>query len=386
MRWGRLHAGVDIAAPAGTPIRAAQSGRVILMGWTGGYGNYTCIGHGNGLSTCYAHQSRYATSNGASVQQGQVIGSVGCTGHCFGDHLHFETRVGGAPREPGRVPVATPRTLVAVLPEIDILGFELQTFGLMLALALVSSGVLVAKRLKEIGLPVDWVYEMMFCAGAGGIAGAKLWYVIEKGDVGSLLSGTGLVFYGGAIGGALAVMAYAQAPRLPRLPAVRHGRPGAGDRLRGRAPRLPARRRRRLRHPVRPAVGDGLSDGTVPTTVEVHPTPIYEFLVMGAVTFWLWRRRDRAIPGEQIGWWAVLAGIERFLVEFIRRNDDILGPFSLAQFVSVVSIVLGAWWLLRVRGRAPAQRSTTAPSPRASAPRRARAAAASSSTPTPTDL
>ena len=100
MRWGRLHAGVDIAVPAGTPIRAAKSGRVILMGWTGGYGNYTCIGHGGALSTCYAHQSRYGTSNGASVSQGQVIGYVGCTGHCFGDHLHFEVRINGAPVNP----------------------------------------------------------------------------------------------------------------------------------------------------------------------------------------------------------------------------------------------------------------------------------------------
>ena len=100
MRWGRLHAGVDIAVPAGTPIRAAKSGRVILLGWTGGYGNYTCVGHGGGVSTCYAHQSRYATSNGASVSQGQVIGYVGCTGPCFGDHLHFEVRVGGAPVNP----------------------------------------------------------------------------------------------------------------------------------------------------------------------------------------------------------------------------------------------------------------------------------------------
>jgi murein DD-endopeptidase MepM/ murein hydrolase activator NlpD len=99
-RWGRLHAGVDIAAPTGTPIRAAQSGRVVLMGWTGGYGNYTCVAHGGGLSTCYAHQSRYATSSGASVSRGQVIGYVGCTGHCFGDHLHFETRSGGAPVNP----------------------------------------------------------------------------------------------------------------------------------------------------------------------------------------------------------------------------------------------------------------------------------------------
>jgi len=100
MRWGRLHAGVDIAVPSGTPIRAAQSGRVVLLGWTGGYGNYTCVQHTGGLSTCYAHQSRYGTSNGASVSKGQVIGYVGCTGHCFGDHLHFETRINGSPVNP----------------------------------------------------------------------------------------------------------------------------------------------------------------------------------------------------------------------------------------------------------------------------------------------
>jgi murein DD-endopeptidase MepM/ murein hydrolase activator NlpD len=100
MRWGRLHAGVDIAVPAGTPIRAAASGTVVLLGWTGGYGNYTCVQHGGALSTCYAHQSRYGTSMGATVSQGQVIGYVGCTGHCFGDHLHFETRINGSPVNP----------------------------------------------------------------------------------------------------------------------------------------------------------------------------------------------------------------------------------------------------------------------------------------------
>jgi murein DD-endopeptidase MepM/ murein hydrolase activator NlpD len=99
-RWGRLHAGIDIAVGSGTPIRAADSGRVALMGSVGGYGNYTCIQHNASLSSCYAHQSSFATSNGASVSQGQVIGYVGCTGHCFGDHLHFETRVGGSPVDP----------------------------------------------------------------------------------------------------------------------------------------------------------------------------------------------------------------------------------------------------------------------------------------------
>ena len=100
MRWGRLHAGIDIAVGSGTAIRAADSGNVVLMGWVGGYGNYTCIQHTGSLSTCYAHQSSFATSNGASVSQGQVIGYVGCTGHCFGDHLHFETRINGSPVDP----------------------------------------------------------------------------------------------------------------------------------------------------------------------------------------------------------------------------------------------------------------------------------------------
>jgi murein DD-endopeptidase MepM/ murein hydrolase activator NlpD len=99
-RWGRLHAGIDIGAGYGTPIHAAAAGTVVLLGWTGGYGNYTCIDHGGGLATCYAHQSSYAVSAGAQVSQGQVIGYVGSTGHSFGAHLHFEVRINGAPVDP----------------------------------------------------------------------------------------------------------------------------------------------------------------------------------------------------------------------------------------------------------------------------------------------
>jgi murein DD-endopeptidase MepM/ murein hydrolase activator NlpD len=99
-RWGRLHAGIDIAVGYGTPIHAAAAGTVVLAGWVSGYGNYTCIDHGGGLATCYAHQSSYAVSQGASVSQGQVIGYVGCTGHCFGPHLHFEVRINGNPVDP----------------------------------------------------------------------------------------------------------------------------------------------------------------------------------------------------------------------------------------------------------------------------------------------
>jgi murein DD-endopeptidase MepM/ murein hydrolase activator NlpD len=99
-RWGRLHAGIDIAVPYGTPIHAAAAGTVVLAGWVGGYGNYTCIDHGGGMATCYAHQSSYAVSQGAQVGQGQLIGYVGCTGHCFGPHLHFEVRINGTPVDP----------------------------------------------------------------------------------------------------------------------------------------------------------------------------------------------------------------------------------------------------------------------------------------------
>ncbi len=100
MRWGRLHAGVDISAPAGTAIRAAAAGRVAIAGWMGGYGQYTCIQHGGGAATCYAHQSSMSVGVGANVSQGQVIGAVGCTGRCFGDHLHFEVRINGSPVDP----------------------------------------------------------------------------------------------------------------------------------------------------------------------------------------------------------------------------------------------------------------------------------------------
>jgi murein DD-endopeptidase MepM/ murein hydrolase activator NlpD len=99
-RWGRLHAGIDLALPVGTPLRAAAAGRVAIAGWVGGYGNYTCIQHGGALSTCYGHQSRLGVSVGQSVSQGQVIGYSGNTGHSTGPHLHFETRVNGQPVDP----------------------------------------------------------------------------------------------------------------------------------------------------------------------------------------------------------------------------------------------------------------------------------------------
>lgn len=99
-RWGSFHEGIDIAVPTGTPIRAAASGSVAIAGVEGGYGNYTCVEHGGGLSTCYAHQERILVSVGQSVSQGQIIGITDCTGHCLGPHVHFEVRVNGQAVDP----------------------------------------------------------------------------------------------------------------------------------------------------------------------------------------------------------------------------------------------------------------------------------------------
>jgi murein DD-endopeptidase MepM/ murein hydrolase activator NlpD len=100
MRWGRMHEGIDISAGSGAPVAAAASGTVISVGYMGGYGNLVVIDHGGGLATAYAHLSGYAVGPGQSVSQGQVVGYVGCTGHCYGPHLHFEVRVSGAAVDP----------------------------------------------------------------------------------------------------------------------------------------------------------------------------------------------------------------------------------------------------------------------------------------------
>jgi len=99
-RWGKLHAGIDIAAPKGTPIHAAKGGTVVFAGQMQGYGNVVIIDHGGGLSTLYAHQSRLGSRRGQRVAQGQVIGYVGSTGHSTGNHCHFETRINGTAQNP----------------------------------------------------------------------------------------------------------------------------------------------------------------------------------------------------------------------------------------------------------------------------------------------
>ncbi len=99
-RWGRMHEGIDIAIGAGNPISASAAGVVTHAGWMGGYGNMVIVQHAGGLATGYAHQSQISVTNGQLVGQGQLIGFIGCTGHCYGDHLHYEVYMHGTPQNP----------------------------------------------------------------------------------------------------------------------------------------------------------------------------------------------------------------------------------------------------------------------------------------------
>ena len=102
-RWGALHPGIDIAAGYGADIRAAESGKVILADYNGGYGNCVVIDHGGGFSTLYGHMKSILVSEGQLVEQGDVLGGVGSTGNSTGPHLHFETRVDGEALNPALV-------------------------------------------------------------------------------------------------------------------------------------------------------------------------------------------------------------------------------------------------------------------------------------------
>jgi virulence factor Mce-like protein len=99
-RWGRMHEGIDIDGDHGDPIGASATGRVVRAGEYSGYGNAVVIDHGDGVATLYGHLSSIGVDIGDPVIQGQFIGRVGCTGHCFGDHLHFEIIVNGIPVDP----------------------------------------------------------------------------------------------------------------------------------------------------------------------------------------------------------------------------------------------------------------------------------------------
>jgi phosphatidylglycerol:prolipoprotein diacylglycerol transferase len=242
-------------------------------------------------------------------------------------------------------------------PEISIGPLTLQTFGLMFAIAFIAGGWILYKRLEELGKPTDWAYEAAFAALAGGLIGSRLYFVVDNSasidGLGDLVSGSGLTWYGGLAGGAIAVLIWARwrnflnlqladaaAPALLAGQAI--GRIGcqlSGDGDYGK--------------PWDGPWAMGYPDGTVPTPpgVEVHPTPVYETITLGIGAYVLWRLRDRFRTGILFALFMIWIGTERLLVEFLRTNVDVALGLTAAQLISVALIIGGLGWIAVVRNR-----------------------------------
>jgi phosphatidylglycerol:prolipoprotein diacylglycerol transferase len=238
-------------------------------------------------------------------------------------------------------------------PEIHLLGISIKTFGVAFALGFVACGAVVWRRLGELGRPRDWAYEITFAALLGGVIGARAYYVIEKFGtakndlIGSIFSGSGLVWYGGAIGGAIGVIGWMRwrgvlelrmfdmcATALALGYAIgRIGCQVSGDGDYGIRSSLPW--------------AMGYPHGTVPTPpgVKVQPTPIYETVTMCLLAWGLWQLRDRVRPGVVFALYLLLSGLERLLVEFIRRNAEVFAGLTAPQLESIALMVIGTVWL-----------------------------------------
>jgi phosphatidylglycerol:prolipoprotein diacylglycerol transferase len=237
--------------------------------------------------------------------------------------------------------------------------FTFYSFGLMAALSIIVPALFVSRPLiKKAGVRNDFIYEAIVGTAIGGFVGARIWYLLEHwGTVrhhlwGSLFSGTGFVWYGGLVGGVLTVMVIAHfrkvnlgvlfnaaAPALAIGYAI--GRIGcqlAGDGDYGKPSTLPW--------------AMGYPHGTVPTPpgVRVQPTPVYEILAMSVVFWVLWRMAKKDQPPWYVfGWFLVLSAVERFLVEFVRRNPIWFWHLTQPQWVAVGSFVLGVGVILATR-------------------------------------
>lgn len=255
---------------------------------------------------------------------------------------------------------------------IRIGSFEITTFGLMMFAGFLIGGWILTHDFRRSGLTDDDASNVVLAAAIGGIVGAKVYYAILYGDWGLLFSRAGLVWYGGFIGGTLAVSLLLALKKIPFLKAADAVAPGLaigyalgriGCFLVGDDYGRPTESWVGIAFPkgAPPTTADSLRefgvriDPTLPgdTLLRVHPTQLYEAGAAFVIFFILARaiRRPHA-TGFVIGLFLLLAGIERFLVEFVRAKDDrFLGPFTIAQLISAVLMIFGTWLVVTRRQR-----------------------------------
>ena len=271
---------------------------------------------------------------------------------------------------------------MTVYPLVFHIGpLEITGFGIMVMMGFFMAGWAMQARLRELGLGDQFAWDVIVAGVIGGILGAKLWFVALRQDLGLLFDRGGLVWYGGLIGGAAAVIFNSVRVKVPvrftldlAAPALAVGyalgRVGCflvqddygipttlpwGMKF---PEGLPPTTARNLA-----AWGVPIPDGVSPAEVlAVHPTQLYETAVMLFVFWLLWRLRDhRRGTGWLFGLYLMLAGTERFLIEFLRAKDDrFFGTFSLAQLAALGVVTLGAVLTARLGRLAPLEAGTVA--------------------------
>ena len=239
-------------------------------------------------------------------------------------------------------------------PGWEIFGFQISTFGIMVGIAFLAGGQMAALSFEKVGLSRDDAWGVATWCLIGGIVGSKLWFVVEsyargQGDlIGLLSSRGGLTWYGGLLGGVIAAYLSVRLRGLPWNTVCNCAAPSLaiGQAL-GRVGCF--------------LVGDDygrVSDvpwaiafpkGLPPTEDPVHPTMVYEIAWLVPLGLWLWRRRGRSpfLLGEYL----FFAGLGRLWIEAFRVNPAYLGPFSNAQIVAIICILVGAapWLYFRFR-------------------------------------
>ena len=260
---------------------------------------------------------------------------------------------------------------MTVYPFILRLGpLELTGYGLMMMVAFLMAGWAIQLDLRRRNLDEEFAADIVIAGVIGGLVGAKIWYVVLTGEWDALLRRGGFVWYGGFLGAAAAILLNGWRRNVPWRFTVETcaaplalgyalGRVGCflvndDDGIPSTLPwamkfpeGLPPTSVANLR-----AMGVDFPPSADPMQiVAVHPTQIYETALMLLAFWWMWRRRDHPhATGWMLGCYLVFAGLERFLVEFVRAKDDrLLGAFTIAQATSVLLVVVGAvllklWW------------------------------------------
>lgn len=265
---------------------------------------------------------------------------------------------------------------MTVYPFVLHLGpLAITGYGLLMMVAFLMGGWAIQLELRRRGRDEEYAADVVIAAVVGGLIGAKLWYVAITGQWSALLSRGGLVWYGGFFGGTLAVLLNGWRKRVPlRLtlevcaPALALGYAlgRVGCFLVNDDYGVPSSLPWAMKFPqgMPPSsvseltrAGVTFPHGTDPLQiVAVHPTQIYETLLMFLAFMWLWRHRaHRHDTGWLFGCYLIFAGLERFVIEFIRAKDDrLFGPFTLAQAMSLALVIAGAALLNRWKTAAPA--------------------------------